>query len=844
MTEGTDDKTKKPLSLGGRGRLQLNRQVETGQVRQSFSHGRSKTVAVEVKRKRAVERPPVEVAKTSRPKGQRGGQTGAADLTETERESRVRALKQAIQAHEEAKVRQAEEEERRRIEAEERRKAEAEEAKRRVEDEARRKAEAEAEAATSAAQPAPAEPAAAVPPVAADQARRPHAAHAPAREPAEATAEPEEERRAVAGKRAPVRARSEPRRRTGKLTIAQALDGSAEDRQRSLAAVRRAREKEKQRLSQQQRASEKTKVIRDVVVPEVITVQELANRMAERAADVIKTLMRSGVMATINHALDADTAELVVTEFGHRARRVTEADVEQGLELTAEHDSSGEPRPPVVTVMGHVDHGKTSLLDALRKSDVVSREAGGITQHIGAYQVTTDDGHKITFLDTPGHAAFTAMRARGAKVTDLVVLVVAADDSIQPQTVEAIRHAKAAGVPMIVAINKIDRPDANPDKVRTDLLAHEIQVEALGGDVLDVPVSALKGTNLDRLVEAILLQAELLDLRANATGPAQGAIIESRMERGRGSVATALIQRGTLRPGDIFIAGAEWGRVRALVNDRGEQVEAAGPSMPVSILGLQGTPEAGDDVIVVDSESRAREVAEFRSRRKRDQDSTPQARGTLEQMFSAIKSGESKELAIVLKADVHGSVEAIAAALEQLANEEVGVRVLHAAVGGINESDITLAKASGALVVGFNVRANPQARDMAQRDGVDIRYYSVIYDIVNDAKALIQGLMAPTLQENFLGHAEIREVFTVTKAGKVAGCRVTDGVVRRGSKVRLLRDDVVIHEGNLGTLRRFKDEVREVQAGYECGMGFENYQDIQVGDVIECFEVQEVAAKL
>ena len=850
MTEGTNDKTKKPLSLSGRGRLQLNRQVETGQVRQSFSHGRSKTVAVEVKRKRAVERPVVEPAKVVRSKG---GKSGGANsqLTDTERESRVRALKEAIQAHEEAKVREAEEAERRRVEEEERRKAEAAEAKRKAEEEARRKVEAEqaAEAAAAAPEPQPEpaleQPAApeAQPASTGTQARRPAAHHG--RDAVEAAAEPSDDRRgAAAAKRAPARSRSEPRRRSGKLTIAQALDSSAEDRQRSLAAVRRAREKEKQRHSTMQRSAEKSKVIREVVVPEVITVQELANRMAERAADVIKTLMRNGVMANINQVLDADTAELVVTEFGHRIRRVTEADVEEGLEVSAELDSGGEPRPAVVTIMGHVDHGKTSLLDAMRETDVVSREAGGITQHIGAYQVTAKNGQKITFLDTPGHAAFTAMRARGAKVTDIVVLVVAADDSIQPQTIEAIRHAKAANVPIIVAINKIDTPGSNPEKVRTDLLSHEIQVEEMGGEVLNVEVSALKKTNLDKLVDAILLQAELLDLRADPAVPAQGAIVEARMERGRGSVATALVQRGTLRQGDIFIAGSEWGRVRALLDDRGNQVDEAGPSMPVSILGLQGTPVAGDDVIVVESESRARQVAEFRSRRKRQEESATQSRGTLEQMFSAIKAGESKELPIVLKADVHGSVEAIASAMEQMSNDEVTVRVLHSAVGGINESDITLAKASNAFIVGFNVRANPQARDMAQRDGVDIRYYSVIYDIVNDAKALIQGMMAPTLQENFLGHAEIREVFNITKVGKVAGCRITDGVVRRGSKVRLLRDDVVIHEGALSTLKRFKDEVREVQSGYECGMAFENYQDIQVGDVIECFEVQEVAAKI
>ncbi len=491
--------------------------------------------------------------------------------------------------------------------------------------------------------------------------------------------------------------------------------------------------------------------------------------------------------------------------------------------------------------MGHVDHGKTSLLDALRHTDVAAGEAGGITQHIGAYQVTLASGQKITFIDTPGHQAFTQMRARGANVTDIVVLVVAADDGIKEQTVEAIRHAKAAKVPIIVAINKVDKPDANPDKVRQELLQHEIVVEKLSGDVLDVEVSALKKTGLDKLEEAILLQAEILDLKANPDRPAEGVVIEAKLERGRGAVATVLIKRGTLKVGDIFVTGSEWGRVRALLDDRGAAISSAGPAMPVEVQGLNGVPLAGDDFAVAADEGQARDIAAFRQRRRREQQAAQGARGTLEQMFSQIAAGAAKELAVVVKSDVQGSLEAIVGSLEKLSGEEVKLRVLHSAVGGITESDVTLAKASNAVLVGFNVRANPQARDMARRDGVEIRYYSIIYDVIDDMKKALGGLLTPTLRERFLGNATIREVFTISKAGKVAGCMVTEGMVRRGARVRLLRDNVVIHEGSLKTLKRFKDEVREVKEGYECGMAFESYQDIQVGDVIECFEMEEVA---
>jgi translation initiation factor IF-2 len=642
-------------------------------------------------------------------------------------------------------------------------------------------------------------------------------------------------------KPAPVARRDEPRRRTGKITISQALDEDAGERVRSLAAVRRAREKER-RLAMA--AGDSTKVIRDVVIPETITVQELANRMAERGADVIKSLMKMGIMATINQTLDADTAELVAAEFGHRVRRVSAADVEIGVEGLTDEAEHMVSRWPVVTVMGHVDHGKTSLLDALRQTDVAAHEAGGITQHIGAYQVTRSNGQKITFIDTPGHAAFTEMRARGANVTDIVVLVVAADDGIMEQTVEAIHHAKAAKVPIIVAINKIDKPDANPTRVRQELLKHELVVEELGGDIQTVEVSAKTRQGLDKLEEAILLQAEILELKANPDRPASGAVIEAKLERGRGVVATLLVQRGTLRVGDILVAGGEWGRVRALLNDRGDVMSEGGPSTPAEILGLQGAPLAGDTFAVVENETKARQVSEYRQRVQRDKEAATRVRGSAQDIFTKIAEGEARELPIIVKGDVQGSIEAINASLQGLNTKEVAVRVLHTAVGGINESDVTLARASNAMIIGFNVRANPQAREMAKRDKIEIRYYSIIYNVVDDVKAALSGLLSPTMRENFLGYATIREVFNITKVGKVAGCMVTEGTVKRGAKVRLLRDNVVIHEGSLKTLKRFKDEVREVKEGFECGMAFENYDNIQVGDQIECFEIESVTRTL
>jgi translation initiation factor IF-2 len=850
MTESNDQDRKAPLKLSP-GKLELKKTVETGQVRQSFSHGRSKVVTVEVKKKRTFAADAGGALHEVKEQIKLGEPSAAPqavftveaelphiahDLTHGEKATRAKVLQDALKADEESRRRAAEREVER-VAAEE-------DAKRVAAEVAAMKAAVPTSApdAETGTTVPPAAPAAATsaPPV-------PATVPAPAPAPVAAVeADDEDEDRAkrpgrpVAHKPVPVVKRNEPRRREGKLTISAALDEDRGQRGRSLAAVKRARERE--RLKQSQKSTEK--VVRDVVIPETISVQELANRMAERSADVIKCLMRNGILATINQVIDADTAELVVSEFGHTLKRVADADVEIGLEGDTDGAEMLVSRPPVVTVMGHVDHGKTSLLDALRSTDVVSGEAGGITQHIGAYQVTMRTGQKITFIDTPGHEAFTAMRARGAKVTDVVVLVVAADDGIMPQTIEAIRHAKAAAVPIIVAINKMDKPDANPQRVRQELLNHELVTEDLGGDVLTVEVSAKQRTNLEALEEAILLQAEILDLKANPNRAASGVVVEAKIERGRGAVATLLVQKGTLKVGDVFVAGSDWGRVRALLDDHGNKIESAGPATPVEVLGLQGAPAAGDDFITVETEARAREVAEYRQRKAREARAVAGARGTLEQMFASIAAGEAKELPVVVKGDVQGSVEAITATLEKMGNDEVKVRVLHAAVGGVNESDITLAKASNALVIGFNVRANPQARDMARRDDVEIRYYSIIYDVADDLRQALTGMLAPTLKERFLGNAAIREVFNITKVGKVGGCLVTEGLVKRGAKVRLLRDNVVIHEGSLGQLKRFKDDVKEVREGYECGMSFENYNDIQVGDVIECFEIEEVAGIL
>jgi translation initiation factor IF-2 len=830
------DGTGKGKTLGLRGGG-----TETSHVRQSFSHGRTKSVTVEHKRKRIL------VPKPGAPAGGQGpARVGTTpSLSDAEFERRLKAVEAAKAQESDRQAREREAAEAREAELTrlraDKEAAERAEKEREIQEQRAAAAVAEAEArAETAARPRPqaARPAAEVIDPAAAQAQ---AARAEAGRPTgPKKAGTTEKVPAVDEKRGRAKGEDD-RRRSGKLTIANATD--EEGRQRSLAAMKRRQEREKRRV--QSHSGEREKVVREVNVPDAITVQELANRMAERVAAVVKVLMQNGVMATQNQAIDPETAALIVEEFGHKVVRVSESDVEDVITLASGDDEGNlQSRPPVVTIMGHVDHGKTSLLDKIRQTNVVSGEAGGITQHIGAYQVTTPNGALVTFLDTPGHAAFTSMRARGAQVTDIVVLVVAADDSVMPQTEEAINHAKAAGVPMIVAINKVDKPGADPNRVRTQLLNHEVVVEEMGGEVLDVEVSALTGKGIDTLLENIALQAELLDLKANPDRQAEGAVIEAKLDVGRGPVATVLVQKGTLHRGDIFVVGEQWGRVRALLNDKGDRVEEAGPSVPVEVLGLQGTPLAGDDFVVLDSEARAREIAEFRQRKSREAQAKLLARGTMEEMFSKIAAGEAKELPVVVKSDVQGSLEAIINSLTKLSTNEVAVRVLHSAVGAINESDITLAKASNAIVIGFNVRANPQARELARRDGIDIRYYSIIYNVIDDVKALLSGLLAPTLRERFLGYAEIREVFTITRVGKVAGCYVTEGTVKRGAKVRLLRDNVVIHEGSLKTLKRFKDEVREVKAGMECGMAFESYSDIQQGDQIECFEVEEVARAL
>jgi translation initiation factor IF-2 len=838
------DQTKRPKTLS-------LKKTEMSTVKQSFSHGRTKAVVVEKKRSAAppaaaapkpAAAPKVEAKAAPAPEVKAPEPKAAApargvvlrQLSDEEKARRATALAEAKVSDAEARKiaeveskRRAEDEEKLKIEraAAEKRKVE-EDARKAADDIARKRAEEAARRTETPLSTVPGE--------------------APRRRLVNEEEEGDSGKRGAPGKpgapKTPAPAKKvvgEGERRRGKLTVTRALAGD-DERVRSVAAYKR----HLQRVNKGHQVQAGPAGPRDIVVPETITVAELANRMARRAVDVIKVLMKNGMMATPSDVIDADTAELVATEYGHIVKRVAESDVLEGLTGEADPDSELTPRAPVVTIMGHVDHGKTSLLDALRQTDVVSGEAGGITQHIGAYQVILPSGQKVTFLDTPGHAAFTAMRSRGAKVTDIVILVVAADDGVMPQTVEAIAHAKAAGVPIIVAVNKIDKGDANPTRVKTELLQHEIQVEDLGGDIQAVEVSATKKLGLDKLLEAILLQAEILDLKANAGRAAEGAVIEAKLDKGRGPVATVLVQRGTIRVGDIVVAGAEWGRVRLLANERGESVKWAGPSTPIEVLGLSAAPDAGDEMVVVENEARAREVAEYRSRKRRESRQASNSRQTLDQLLKTREVGERKLLPIVLKADVQGSAEAIQGALAKLETDEVGVQVLQAGVGGITESDVILAHASGAAVIGFNVRANNQARDRAKRDGLEIRYYSIIYNVIDDIKAVLSGMLAPEVREKFLGNAEILEVFNITKVGKVAGCKVTEGVMRRGSKVRLVRDNVVIHEGELSTLKRFKDEVKEVQNGQECGMGFIGYQDMQKGDVIECFDVETIKRSL
>ncbi|WP_297770844.1 translation initiation factor IF-2 [uncultured Roseovarius sp.] len=831
----SDNDGKKPLGVRGGG-------SRPGNVKQSFSHGRTKNVVVETKRKRVVvPKPGAGAAGGSAGAGKSSGPGSSAKrpagISDAEMDRRMKALAAAkARESEEAAQREAEEkareEERQRrrdeAEAKEREQREAEErARAKAEEDERKKRESEQAALKAAA-----------------SAAEPDAAPAPSRTPAPKAAPTPRKRddNDQQSRRGKGRG-GDDGRRSGKLTLNQALSGGEGGRQKSMAAMKRKQERARQKAMGG--AQEREKVVRDVQLPEVIVVSELANRMAERVGDVVKALMQNGMMVTQNQSVDADTAELIIEEFGHRVVRVSDSDVEDVIAQVADKSEDLVSRPPVITIMGHVDHGKTSLLDAIRDAKVVAGEAGGITQHIGAYQVTTESGAVLSFLDTPGHAAFTSMRARGAQVTDIVVLVVAADDAVMPQTIEAINHAKAAKVPMIVAINKCDKPEANPDKVRTDLLQHEVVVEAMSGDVQDVEVSAISGQGLDDLLEAIALQSEILELKANPNRSAEGAVIEAQLDVGRGPVATVLVQKGTLRQGDIFVVGEQYGKVRALINDRGDRVKEAGPSVPVEVLGLNGTPEAGDVLNVVDTEAQAREIAEYRANAAKEKRAAAGAGTSLEQLLAKAKEDENlKEMPIVVKADVQGSAEAIVQAMEKIGNDEVRVRVLHSGVGAITESDIGLAEASGAPVFGFNVRANAPARNSANQKGVEIRYYSVIYDLVDDVKAAASGLLGNEIREKFIGYAQIKEVFKVTGVGRVAGCLVTEGIARRSAGVRLLRDDVVVHEGTLKTLKRFKDEVPEVISGQECGMAFESYDDIRPGDVIEIFEREEVVRTL
>ena len=869
------DREKKPLSLKNQGRSDASQSADAGQVRQSFSHGRSRAVAVEVRKKRTIKQgtgistapttarvsgtlkpadteaaKPTEVltqteeAKADIPKSRVVLRT----LTQEEKATRARAVEDAVreegrkrlEAEREATIR----EEENKIRAAEREAAELraaeEDARRRKEDEKRREAEEEASRRLAAATEGDAA-----------ESQGPGAESTGTNRDAAAEGEeaPRRGRRRAEPRRTPSpgkRDRDSSRRRSGKLTVSRALETEGEDvRSRSLASLKRQRERERRMAAEAGGAEDAGPVVREVVVPETITVQELANRMAVRGIEVVKKLMQLGIAASMAQSIEGDTAELVVHEFGHKVKRVSASDVEIGLEGEEDDAASLTPRPPVVTVMGHVDHGKTSLLDALRATDVAAGEAGGITQHIGAYQVETVRGARITFIDTPGHAAFTQMRSRGAKITDIVILVVAADDGVMPQTIEAINHARAAEVPLIVAINKIDRPDANADRVRQELLQHEIVGEEMGGDVLSVEVSAVQKTNLEKLEETIGLQAEILELAANPDRAADGVVIESRVDRGRGVVCTFLVQRGTLQVGDIVVAGAEWGRVRAMTDDRGRSRAEAPPSMPVEVLGFNGPPNAGDQFVVVENERRAREIGEFRAAREREIASARSAsRVDIEQMFSKVGEDGMQKLPLVIKADVHGSVEAVKGALENLSTDEVAVQILHAGVGAITESDVVLATASNARIMGFNVRANPQARELAQRDNIDIRDYAIIYNIVDDTKAMLEGMLKPALRERKLGNAQVLQIFDIAKVGKVAGCRITGGVVQRGAKVRLLRDDIVIHDGALKTLRSFKEDVREVKEGFECGMAFENYHDMREGDIIEFYEIEEVARTL
>ena len=811
-------------------------------VKQSFSHGRSKNVVVETKRKRVVvpkagtTTTGIQSSNLDRAKGLASG------VSDTEMERRLKAL-QAAKAREADEVAQREASAKEREKEREQRRLEQENRQRELKKAEEIKSEKEAQAEATKKQ---AEEQAKRAAVEAKTVTKPDAPQRREFSDSKSTrpSSPNSRKKdRESDDRSSGRGRGDEGRRSGKLTLSQALDGGERSHQKSMAAMKRKQERARQKAIGQ--PLEREKIVRDVQVPEAIIVSELANRMAERSAEVVKSLMKMGMMVTQNQVIDADTAELIIEEFGHKIVRVSASDVEDAITEIKDNPEDLKPRPPVITIMGHVDHGKTSLLDSIRNAKVVSGEAGGITQHIGAYQVKTKDGTVLSFLDTPGHAAFTSMRSRGAQVTDIVVLVVAADDSVMPQTVEAINHAKAAQVPMIVAINKCDRPEANPDKVRTELLQHEVIVEAMSGEVQDVEVSAVTGKGIDELLDAIALQSEILELKANNKRAAHGAVIEAQLDVGRGPVATVLVQNGTLKQGNIFVVGEQWGKVRALINDKSERIQEAGQSVPVEVLGLNGTPEAGDVLNVVETEAQAREIAEYRKNAAKEKRAAAGAGTSLEQLMAKAKEDESvTEMPILVKADVQGSAEAIVQAMEKIGNDEVRVRVLHYGVGAITDTDVGLAEASGAPVMGFNVRANASARNSANQKGVEIRYYSIIYDLVDDVKAAASGLLSAEIRENFIGYAKIKEVFKVSGVGKIAGCLVTEGVARRSAGVRLLRDDIVIHEGTLKTLKRFKDEVPEVQSGQECGMAFENYEDIRADDVIEIFEREEIARKL
>lgn len=832
MNDTNDIAKKDTLKVANPGRLQLTKTVESGKVKQNFTHGRSKSVTVEVRKTRTFAQGAtgggmVEV----KPSGFGGGlladDESMRHLTQEERQVRLNALKLA---EEQMKVEAALAEERRAEEKRQRALKGEDKTPERKEPKIEENIASPSGIVTprkleSATSETKAQPQVTTPSAKPNKASY----HIPVVE--------EVEQKEKTGK---LKLRgTEDRRSSGKITINQALSSIEDQRMRSMASIRRAREKAIKKAMGG--ATESEKVIRDVIIPETIEVAELANRMAERTVDVIKVLMKLGIMVTATQSVDADTAELVVGEFGHKFKRVTEGDVENILKDDEQEDSANlQSRPPIVTIMGHVDHGKTSLLDALRKTDVAAKEAGGITQHIGAYQVEVEGGQKVTFLDTPGHEAFTAMRARGAKITDIVVLVVAADDGIMEQTKEAISHAKAAGVPIVVAVNKIDKPGADSSRVKQELMQYELVPEEFGGDIMVVEVSAKTGQNLDKLVETLLLQAEVLELKANPSRAAAGVVVEAKLDQGKGVVATILIQKGTLKVGDIVVAGAAYGRVRTLVDDKGAAIKEAIPGMPVVVLGLSLAPEAGDIFSVVENEKTARDIAEYRERRIREKNVVLSTR-SLENLFGEAAGTNAKELPVIIKADVQGSVEAIAGSIAKYSGDEVAVRVLHSGVGGITESDVTLAKATGAMIIAFNVRAAPKAKELAAKEKTNIRYYSIIYNVVDDVKAALSGMLSPSLRENFLGYAQIREVFNISKAGKIAGCMVTEGLIRRGAKVRLLRDNVVIHEGTLKTLKRFKDEVKEVKSGLECGMAFENYEDIRIGDQIEAFEVEETA---